>query len=1793
MKTLLHRLVIILLALCGLAHTAQAKVAKAEGSYTEMWNRAAKAFNDDLPKSALNIVREISSKALADDNQPQLLRAMATECTISHEISPDSDAVTLRRAEEIMKREQRPAEKALWQYVVGKLRSDRDLLFASIADTELLAATSARNYLPAFVLGRDSRIFDDDLISVLTFSVLESRRYDYACRPACKDAFERMVKLYEARGNKPAALIARFRDNQDFNFNYYSDSAMLAEVKTLLPEIRRIDKRSKGKAARVLEEWVAKVEAPTVDLYWNPEDNVYYPGETAKFALSVRNAPDCELRIYSLKDVTSDTFSEKADRKALVKDKRRATLIASEKKTIDCKNTYEFFRDTLEVVLPSSGIYIAELCVDGKPRATEWLKVSDCLPVFFTASSADGYVGRMTLVDARTGQPLTRQVSAKARPNRRHAVDTVNSVPWKELTLLPDGSFDVSMLNYNDEIAIFVGENRLYPCFSAVGDHSRGFYTADVIENYARLYTDRAIYRPGQKVQVGGLVYSRINDDYDAVQALQGKLVLQDKDRNDIDEISVTTDDFGQFNAEFDLPKQVVPGRFSIVFRSSAVRTTEYIQVEEYKRPTFRVKVEVPDARDVLGKSNWEVGDTIRAKGLVETFSGIPVADAEVKWTTEFRSWAWLRNYDRGDQETTTGEAVTDDDGRFSIELVCKAGGYYTTSVDATAPNGETASSCYAVYVGTWSEPLNTDEEERIELFDVKSNKDNSECSLTLDVRGLKEKVSMPLHVFCNVVSAAGGVIESSRLEVTDRQEFKLTWKPEYGDGAVVYVGFLKNGNLYSSSARVMKPLPDKKLKMEWSTFRNHLQPGEQETWTLSVKNPDGTPADARVMARLYDASLDAFTQRPWELSLGFERRLPSVSLRHDRFFNVTPRYEAMVTRSATFDFTQWVPSMFSYYANMERTRTRAVRMAGGADSSELMYFAESMPLASPMVERMEVMAKNAYDEGVVAEDAMEMDDAEAAQAAPVRENFDETAFFMPALRTDADGNVTLNFNLPESLTSWNFTALAHTRDMSYGLLNDTVFAQKILSAEIAAPRFLREGDRTEVPVTVRNLGDDRLSCELIFLVSDARTGAALKTEKRKFALEPKGRDAKSAQTFAFSLVATTDVNVRAIARGKALAAKDMPASVASTALADVARQSSATTTFSDGEERFIPVLSGRETIQVSVPFSATKAGSVSIDLKPLGLARLMKKDAQCKPALTLEYCENPIWNVVRVVPALFEGEACCATDWATRLYAIEVGDFLSKRLQNTESAALVDSLIGATDIPALRYSALDHLKDFQRGDGGFCWFSCFQSSPWITTDVCILLARQQKMTGSTTARQMLKRAVDYLEKEMKDYVKEHKKEKSASISELALRYLYVRELLGLASDDTERYLLDLAAKEKKNLTMYGKSTLAQILQNSHKADALLALQSVVEHTVSTPTMGRYFDTERAFSGWASYKIPTQTLAIEALTSFEKAGVEAIATGECASSILGDASPRITSAPTTAPISALKDEMKLWLLQSKRTQKWESSRASADATYALLHGDCDPKADSRFFQTLSPEGYGQRQLSAAETQRAIASDSYNIIKEHEGLSWGALYADYTLPIEMVEQSSAGFTVSRVWEVKRDGKWVPISTSPSASGPAPSASRPAPSASEPAPSASEPAPSAFEPAPSVVPRDASRGERPSAAVKIGEHVRQVITVQAERDYDYVLVDASRAACLEPVHPLSGHDWLGGTFCYRMVRDSSNQYYFEHLAKGTHTFTEELVVDRTGTFATGLARVQCTYAPEFSGYAPSARIFVISK
>ena len=654
--------------------------------------------------------------------------------------------------------------------------------------------------------------------------------------------------------------------------------------------------------------------------------------------------------------------------------------------------------------------------------------------------------------------------------------------------------------------------------------------------------------------------------------------------------------------------------------------------------------------------------------------------------------------------------------------------------------------------------------------------------------------------------------------------------------------------------------------------------------------------------------------------------------------------------------------------------------------------------------------------------------------AAPVRSNFSETAFFMPALRTDKNGVATLRFTLPESLTEWQFNAFAHDVQLNSGTLDDKITARKQLTAEVSVPRCLREGDEIDWPITVRNISGKDTQGKFVLTLEDAEQKRVLKTFNGQFNLA----DGKSF-TDHFALRIPDGVQRLLV------------------------RVTANNNEFGDGEEHLVPVLSRQIEVTRAVPFTLRRGESLQTKEAEARRKLMEQIEKGVKATFTTDTCRDARTEVAKVVPEWMRFVDGSAYDQAVAFYGIQLAAKLREHLSLSDY-----------EIQAYRASALDRMSALQNGDGSWPWFKGLQGSPYITAQIAVLLSRAQVLTNDKTGRALCNGALRFLDAEAKKEVEElkriEKSQKTAvrSLPEWMYNYLYVCRLLERRETPTLAYIRKKLASENKTLTMYGKSAQAIALSGTtYDKVAHDALQSVVEHTVTSPEMGRYFDTERAFGGWSSYRIPTQTFAIEALQR------------------LAAQMPKIDGTAN----AQLVDELKLWLLQSKRTQVWNTSRATTDAAYALL------------------------------SQSAGAN---------EGLAWGAVSARYKVDAAKVQAAGNGFCLERRFEVWRDEKWTKIDD----------------------------------------------------AVRVGERVRWVYTLTADRDFDHVSLKSTRPAGLEPREPFSGVEWADGLLCYRMVRDAENEYFVEHLAKGKHVFTDESIVVRTGQFDGGIATVQSVFAPEFS-------------
>ena len=1352
-----------------------------------------------------------------------------------------------------------------------------------------------------------------------------------------------------------------------------------------------------GKAAVGLHNFLADVEQPYIQVDWSSpelktEGNAFYPGATYRALIRWKNMKSVKINFIRLKGVDAslkalraygvnpDMYIGKEALARLVSKAPHETALTLRKElpTLPAHRTTE---DSIEFKMPAAGVYVAELW--GNDRLMERELVLMSRGTLFELKTQT-VKGKKTYVDVITGQPITDP---------------------QEIATVPD-------------------ERKKYD----FGFRNEGNYTPNA-EKGCQIYTDRPMYRPGQRMEFATLLYSRNGDTYNVVPNKEVKVKLQDSRHEDLDTLTVKTDAFGMASGQFTLPRYCRTGEFSLVVNAPGHEAkNSQFRVEEYQRPKFEVKF------DTLPFPLQSVGE-VKVRGRVLTLNGLPVRNTRIAWNWNLEKvWYWESDADDDDTRLDgKGETTTDDEGRFEFAVNMKADvkTYYWLSVKATAtaPDGETHDANQTAYV-------NTDREQPTQKQPM--------IATTTAPNGDKATITFgeEATVIYNLVSAKGDIVEHRVLNVKAGTELPVAWKAEWGDAATAFVSYMKKGEEHTADVTVKRPEPDKRLLLKWHTFRSQLTPGQEETWMLSVTTPDGRPARANVMARLYDASLDALLRNkfhnqsdekdrsPWRFYYNFVRQLPLTYYQRQQWYD--PSLNGSLPGRATYEvpspiFTVWKGSMFDYRSN-DRMRV------GGVTPLSVVSFDSTAP---QMVREVEIAVGKREVQARAMRKKANLLEAETPQ---VRTNFSETAFFLPTLHTNESGVATLHFTLPESLTQWKFNAFAHDGELNSGTLDETIIARKQLTAEVAVPRCLREGDEMEWPITVRNISGKPTAGNYVFTVEDATGKRVLNTFNGKFSLND-------------GHVFTQRFTMR------------VPDGCQSLLVRVTARNNE----FSDGEERTIPVLSRQIEVTRAVPFTIRPGESLREKEAEARrrLTAMLEKGVQ--PIFKTDTCRDARKEVAKVVPSWMQVVDGSSYEQAVALYGIKLASKLREHLQLSDY-----------EIQAYRASAADRLREMQNGDGSWPWFRGLSGSNYITAQIAVLLARAQTMTGAPYEGQMCRQAMSYLDGELQKAVEEMKRDKVVAngLPEWIYNYLYAAHLLQRKATPSVQYVLRKFAQNNKDLTMYGKSAQAVVLSGTaYDETARNALQSVVEHTVTSPEMGRYFDTERALGGWASYRIPTQTFAIEALQR------------------LSAQMPTIDGTPN----AQLVDELKLWLLQSKRTQVWNTSRATTDAAYALLSQPASGNQD---------------------------------------LTWGAVSASYKVDAAKVQAAGNGFRIERRIEVQRDGKWAKVD-----------------------------------------------GE-----VHVGERVRWVYDVTADRDFDQVSLQSTRPAGLEPRDPLSGVVWTNGVVCYRMVHDADNEYFIEHLPKGKHTFTDECVAVRAGRFDGGIARVQSVFAPEFSATSTPMKLIV---
>ncbi|HIZ02621.1 MAG TPA: alpha-2-macroglobulin [Candidatus Bacteroides merdipullorum] len=1014
-------------------------------------------------------------------------------------------------------------------------------------------------------------------------------------------------------------------------------------------------------------------------------------------------------------------------------------------------------------------------------------------------------------------------------------------------------------------------------------------------------------------------------------------------------------------------------------------------------------------------------------------------------------------------------------------------------------------------------------------------------------------------YVLVDVYGEAGR-IEHNVLQLNDTlTRLEYPYKASYGKGVDVRFSFVKDGKLYTQQVSLRKREPSRQLDMKWEVFRDHLLPGQQEEWKLVVKTPQGLPAAAEVLATMYDASLDQIFERSQSLSVYFNSYIPYYTWHTQYVGNLSsvvyfPTNYLKVPYWQYDHFYEAYPSMYSVeqvtlsIADVKSTKALGVDLSATARQS----VTGAVNAAAAPQAKMYADGASLSEEVVVRSESLEAPQ-ESGTLEPLeglRTNFAETAFFYPQLRTNEQGELVFSFTAPESLTRWNFRGYSHTKDMLTGLLESTATTSKEFMLTPNLPRFVRVGDETHVAATINNLTQGPVKGTATLVLFDPLTDKVLAKKKERFSAE-EGRS--TAVDFSFEVTERYDLlGVRIVADGGS---------------------------FSDGEQHVLPVLSNKTFVTESLPM--TVRGK---ETRTFSLDSLFNRDSKTATdrRLTVEFTGNPAWMAVQALPALSEPTAEDAIARATAWYANSLAAYLaasqpriqtvfeawkaqggtketlvSRLEQNpdlknillsetpwlaeardeSEQMARIATLFDLNTLSLRLSSSLHKLQELQDGDGAWSWYPGMPGSRYVTDYILTLLVRLPLLTGQALdadAVAMRDKAFGFLHREVRqdyqDWLASRPRVEVEHLSDFTLDYLYLLALSGaevpVANREAYRYYLSKVQNELTGGTVRRKSQALVILNKAGRAQAADFAASLLEHLVREDEMGAHFAFLDAPYRWGMMPVPSHVSAMEALR-------------------LQGGSDEVL------------EEMKLWLLQQKKTTTWDSPVAAADAVYALLctgsnwlenRGDVRISVGRETMETLAGEasvpGLSYVRKTYAGESPVVEAKTVTVEKRDAGVAWGAVYAQYLSPMSELKQQGGDLSVDKQLYLERV---------------------------------------AADGSKSLVPLS---GE---VSLSEGDIVVSRLTLRVERAMDFVQLKDERAACLEPVNALSGYR-MGRVPCYEEVEDAATCFFFDSLGKGVYVLEHRQRVARSGVYEAGIATLQCAYAPEYASHSAGVKLRV---
>ncbi len=970
--------------------------------------------------------------------------------------------------------------------------------------------------------------------------------------------------------------------------------------------------------------------------------------------------------------------------------------------------------------------------------------------------------------------------------------------------------------------------------------------------------------------------------------------------------------------------------------------------------------------------------------------------------------------------------------------------------------------------------------------------------------------------------------------------------------GFTLRVTYVRENRAYLETRHVDVPWTNKQLTVKWERFISKLEPGKKETWTAVISGPDAKKATAEMVAALYDQSLDAYLPHSWMQRFGVFRH--DYSNKQSHFENMGKPFNHLLGRWRTDyksiqaltyrSFPQDITQNLWGYAFFEGARglggapgapAPQMRAMTGAPKSAEPDAAEGLATSDAGADRNNAVGDKGRSDGPSGPDLSQV---------AARSNLAETAFFFPHLVSGDDGTVRMEFTMPEALTKWKFLGFAHDSKLRSGFIGGETVTAKDLMVQPNAPRFLREGDLLEFTVKVSNQSDVKQSGKVRLTFADARTGKPIDTELGNAAGDQAFEIAsKEARTFSWRISVPDGLGPITY---KAVGAAEK---------------------FSDGEEGMIPVLSKRVLVTESMPLPIRGMQSKTFEFAKLQDAG--KSDTLKHQSLAVQMASNPAWYAVQALPYLMEYPHECTEQTFNRLYAnalarhiaqsdpkirkifdqwkgtpaldspleknqdvksamLEETPWLRDAKKESEAKRNVGILFDDNRLNEETGRLMRKLADQQHADGAWPWFPGGPPNDYITLYITTGFGRMRHLgvkVDVAPAVRAVQRLDAWADRVYRNVLKFAKDKDENHLSTTIALYLYGRSFFledaPVADQYKEavNYWLGQAKQHWLKLAnRQGQAHLALALKRfGDKETPMAILASIKERSVVNEELGRFWrDTELSW-WWYHAPIETQAMMIEA---FSEVADDPQAVEDC----------------------------KVWLLKQKQTQNWKTTKATADAVYALmLRGENLLKSDALVEVTLGetpikPEkveaGTGFYEEKFLRTEVKPEMGTVTVKKTDPGVAWGSVHWQYLEDIRKITpHEGTPLKLEKKLFKKSYTKTGPVL------------------------------------------------EEVKTPLQVGDEVVVRIVLRTDRDMEYVHLKDHRGSGTEPVNVLSRYRFQDGLAYYESTKDTASHFFIDYLPKGTYVFEYSVRAVHKGKYPTGLANIQCMYAPEFNSHSES--------